>query len=75
MLTPTFRIFMHGEWVVENVGVSPDIEVVDRPDLVARGRDPSLEAAIELLLEELAVDPPVPVKQPEPWVDPHAGGF
>ncbi len=75
VLTPTFRIFMHGEWVVENVGVSPDIEVVDRPDLVARGRDPSLEAAIELLLEELAVDPPVPVKQPEPWVDPHAGGF
>jgi tricorn protease len=74
MLTPTFRFFVDGRWEVENEGVAPDIEVVDRPDLVAQGRDPSLEKAIEVLLEELRRDPPVPVQQPAPWVDPYADG-
>jgi len=74
MLTPTFRFYVDGRWEVENEGVAPDIEVVDRPDLVAQGRDPSLEKAVEVLLEELRRDPPVPVEQPAPWVDPHAGG-
>ena len=74
MLTPTFRFFVDGRWEVENEGVSPDIEVVDRPDLVAQGRDPSLEKAIEVLLEELDRNPPVPMREPTPWVDPNAGG-
>ncbi len=51
---PTFRfIDTAGNWAVENVGVAPDIEVLDRPDLVARGQDPTLEKAVEVLLEEL----------------------
>jgi tricorn protease len=74
MLTPTFRFFVDGRWEVENEGVSPDIEVVDRPDLVARGRDPSLEKAIEVLHEELERTPPVPLREPAPWTDPNAGG-
>jgi tricorn protease len=74
MLTPTFRFFVDGRWEVENEGVSPDIEVVDRPDLVAEGQDPSLEKAIEVLLEELERNPPGPVREPAPWVDPNAGG-
>ena len=74
MLTPTFRFFVDGKWEVENEGVAPDIEVVDRPDLVAQGRDPSLERAIEVLLGELGRNPPVPVQEPVPWVDPNAGG-
>ena len=74
MLTPTFRFYVDGEWEVENEGVAPDLEVVDRPDLVAQGRDPSLEKAIEVLLEELRRAPPVPVEQPAPWIDPHADG-
>jgi tricorn protease len=74
MLTPTFRFFVDGRWEVENEGVAPDIEVVDRPDLVAQGRDPSLERAIAVLLEELDRNPPVPVREPAPWVDPNAGG-
>ena len=49
--------------------MSPDIEVVDRPDRVARGEDPTLEKAIEVLLEELKKKPPVKLKQPAPWVD------
>jgi tricorn protease len=46
-----------GRWAVENEGVSPDIEVIDRPDLVAAGRDPSVERAVTELLAELALHP------------------
>jgi tricorn protease len=64
---PRFRFFdTDGAWAVENVGVAPDIEVVDRPDLVAKGRDPTLERAVEVLLEELAESPPAEVKTPRP---------
>jgi tricorn protease len=62
---PQFRFFdTEGMWAVEGVGVPPDIEVVDRPDLVAAGKDPSLEAAVKLLLDELAKNPPKPVVVP-----------
>ena len=48
---PFFRFYdADHHWTVENEGVAPDIEVVDRPDLVAQGRDPSLERAIEARL-------------------------
>jgi tricorn protease len=46
-----------GKWAVENEGVSPDIEVIDRPDLIAKGQDPKLEKAIEVLRAELAKNP------------------
>ncbi len=58
VLVPQFRFLdTEGNWVVENVGVSPDIEVIDRPDLIAKGQDPTLEKAIEVLLAELAKSP------------------
>jgi tricorn protease len=64
---PTFRfIDPEGTWAVEGVGVAPDIEVVDRPDLVAQGHDPSLEKGIEVLLQELAAHPPRPLTVPVP---------
>jgi tricorn protease len=68
---PTFRFMdTEGNWAVENVGVPPDIEVVDRPDLVAKGQDPTLERAVELLLEELERNPPtVPEVPPAPKYD------
>jgi tricorn protease len=40
--------------------VAPDIEVIDRPEAIAAGRDPSLEKAVEVLLEELERNPPPP---------------
>jgi tricorn protease len=40
-------------WVVENEGVPPDIEVEMTPKLVIEGRDPQLEKAVEIVLEEL----------------------
>ncbi len=55
---PTFRVMNpEGEWIIENEGVSPDIKVVDDPHLVAKGIDPSLDKAIEILLEELKKNP------------------
>ncbi len=47
----TFRFMStDGEWAVENEGVSHDIEVVDRPELVAAGQDPALDAAVKQMI-------------------------
>jgi tricorn protease len=45
-------------WVVENEGVPPDIEVEQTPKDVIAGRDPQLERAIAVALEELKKNPP-----------------
>ncbi|WP_368563249.1 S41 family peptidase [Pseudoxanthomonas sp. UTMC 1351] len=44
---------LDGRWVIENEGVVPDVEAIDRPDMLAAGHDPSIEAAVSLLLETL----------------------
>jgi tricorn protease len=63
--TPTFRFLdTEGHWGIENVGVLPDIEVVDRPDEIAKGHDPSLERAVAYLMQELAKHPPAKVTVP-----------
>lgn len=53
-----------GKWTVEGVGIYPDIEVYDRPEEVAKGRDPSVEVAVKYLLKELKKHPPKKVKTP-----------
>jgi len=64
---PSFRFFTtEGKWAIENEGVAPDIEVIDRPDEFAKGHDPSLEKAISYLLDELKKNPPKKVIQPTP---------
>jgi tricorn protease len=61
----TFRILStENQWVVENEGVTPDIEVIDRPDLLAKGQDPSLERAVAELLNELAANPRKAIQAP-----------
>ncbi len=63
--TPESRFLdTEGHWGIENVGVPPDIEVIDSPDAIAKGQDPSLERAVSYLLEELRKHPPVRVKAP-----------
>lgn len=58
LIAATFRILDNdGNWIIENEGVSPDIEVIDRPELVFKGKDPSLERAVEELLKELEQNP------------------
>ena len=64
---PTFRIYdKSGKWIIENEGVSPDVEVIDLPERRIAGGDPSLEKAVEILLGELAKDPGGWPKPPAP---------
>lgn len=65
ILAATFRFMdRDGRWAVENEGVAPDIEVIDRPEAIAAGRDPSIEKAVEVLLDTLARKPRKPVVAP-----------
>jgi tricorn protease len=65
--TPAFRFLdTSGHWDVEGVGVAPDIEVIDRPDEVAKGHDPSLEKAVAYLLDQLKQHPPTALTVPPP---------
>lgn len=61
---PRFGIFDENGWIIEGIGVYPDIEVVDAPHLTAKGQDPSVEKAVEVLLKELDENPPEKVKIP-----------
>ena len=49
-----------GQWEVENYGVDPTHVVEQRPDQVVNGRDPQLERAIEVALEGLKQQKPLP---------------
>jgi tricorn protease len=55
---PRIAIYgLNGEWEVENVGITPDIDVELDPKLVRQGHDPQLEKAVEVLLDQLAKNP------------------
>ena len=54
---PNVAIWTKDGFVVENVGVAPDIEVEQWPAEVIGGKDPQLEKAIEVALQELAKHP------------------
>jgi tricorn protease len=53
-----------GGWVVENEGVPPDVEVEQTPADVIAGRDPQLEKAIAVVMEELKKNPPASPHRP-----------
>jgi tricorn protease len=64
---PNVAIWTKDGFVVENTGVAPDIEVEQWPADVISGKDPQLEKAIEVALQELAKNPPeIPVRPPYP---------
>jgi tricorn protease len=52
----------NSQWDAENVGIHPDIEVEQDPELVRQGRDPQLERAIKEVMAELEKNP---VKMPK----------
>ncbi|MFG2118045.1 S41 family peptidase [Streptomyces sp. NPDC048710] len=55
---PKYAFWLEGyEWGVENHGVDPDVEVVQRPQDYAAGRDVQLDKAISLALEALEEQP------------------
>jgi len=44
---PTFGIYStDSKWIIEGFGVEPDIEVMDDPGLLAKGKDPQLDRAL-----------------------------
>jgi tricorn protease len=61
---PNLAIFTEDGWVVENEGVPPDIEVEQTPADVIAGRDPQLERAIAVALEQLETGAPTVPKRP-----------
>ncbi len=61
---PNIAIWTEDGFIVENVGVPPDVEVEQWPADVIAGRDPQLEKAIEIVMEELQQNPPPKVKRP-----------
>jgi len=64
---PRFGLFnpTTGEFDVENIGVSPDIEVDLDPALWRQGRDPQLEKGVSEALTLLKEHPVPPVKRPK----------
>jgi tricorn protease len=65
----------HKGWIVENEGVPPDIDVEQTPADVIAGRDPQLDKAIQVALDELKKNPqskptrptyPIKARQPSP---------
>ncbi len=63
---PRFAFYdLDGTWGIEGHGVDPDIEVDDDPALMVDGGDPQLDAAIELMLEEIKTNTFVPMSRPE----------
>jgi tricorn protease len=62
---PNLAIWTEDGWVVENVGVAPDIEVEQWPVEVNAGRDPQLEKAIEVIMEALETQATPPLERPE----------
>lgn len=62
-----------GGWIIEGVGVRPDVVVEDDPTLLMQGHDPQLDAAIAHLREKIA-DEPVVRPTPPPYPDKSSGG-
>jgi tricorn protease len=46
-----------GGWVVENEGVPPDVEVEQWPAEILAGKDPQLDKAVAIILQELKKQP------------------
>jgi tricorn protease len=58
---PDYRIYdPNGKWIVENVGIEPDIVIDLNSEEMARGYDAQLMKGIEVLLEKIN-------EEPRPW--------
>jgi tricorn protease len=56
---------IHSDWVIENHGVDPDVEVDDLPGDVMAGKDAQLQAGIDYILKQLKEHPkPLPAPPP-----------
>ena len=58
LTAPNVAFYNEEGFRIENEGVAPDIEIEQWPKDVIEGRDPQLEKAIEVVMEELRNNPP-----------------
>jgi len=66
-----------GEWLIEQIGVIPDVEVDNLPHATFLGSDAQLDTAIDYLLGEIEKDPrevPQPPAFPNRSFDYEGGG-
>lgn len=61
---PNLAFYDEKGFGIENEGVAPDIEVEQWPSEVIQGKDPQLEKAIEVVLEQLKSNPPIKMNTP-----------
>ena len=58
VMAPRYAIYgLHGDWEVENHGITPDVPVEDLPKDFAAGHDRQLETGVQLVLDELKANP------------------
>ncbi len=48
---------LHSDWVIENHGVDPDVEVDNLPGDVMAGKDAQLETAIKFVMDKIKANP------------------
>jgi tricorn protease len=74
---PEFSLYgLDSQWLIENRGVAPDIEVDNTPDLVMKGHDPQLEKAIEVVMKEIREHPKkLPPRPPDLPAYPSGPGY
>ncbi len=62
---PEFSIFgLNSQWVIENHGVEPDIEVDDLPGEIMAGKDAQLEKGIKYIMDKINEHPMEIPKRP-----------
>jgi len=55
---PEARLYYNaGKWFDEGVGVKPDFEVWDDPNLIVQGRDPQMEKVVEEVMKNVKSNP------------------
>ncbi len=58
------------KWVVENIGVTPDIRVQNLPGETMQGKDPQLEKAVDVLMKKIKAHP-ITLPKPPSWAPPY----
>ena len=62
---PNYGMFTpNGQWAIEGLGVSPDIDVPSDPNAFVKGSDAQIDRAIDYLLDAIKKAPKIDMKQP-----------
>jgi len=71
---PEFSLYgLDSQWLIENRGVAPDIEVDNLPGQVLAGHDPQLEKAVDLVMQQITAHPKK-LPPPPPDLPPYPKG-